>query len=535
MTPRARRAGAPFVAATAVSLGFVALVAVGPQLALVRRSVGALRTGRAVEVLATARTARLLGVTFGQAAVSAVLAVLVGTAAAWCHARLDFPGRRALWALSAAPFVLPAVVTAAGVTALGFEGSWGVVIATHVAMNVVVVMRTVSARLAAVDPALGAAARTLGRSRWSAVREVDLRLARSAVLGSALVVFLFSFTSFGVVMVLRGRGVATIEVEIWIEAVRRLRLDVATLLALGQAALVVGVIAVQHRTAGRDVAAGAAGVRPGGGRRRPDGLAERALVATSSACVAAAALLPLGGLLVRSLRVDGGWGLGNFAALADPVAGTTGVVSPLGAMGASVVNATVATAIAMAVALPASAVVARGGRLGALVDQALFLPLAMSAAALGFGFFLAYRQPPLDLRSSWFAIPLVEATIAVPLVVRLLVPRVRALDRRLGEAAGVLGATPWRRARVAVVRPLRDVVLTGAGLAFVVGFGEFGATSFLARSTTPTVPQLVATLSSRPRADAYGVAMALGVLVAALVIVLFGVLDRREGHGAFRF
>jgi len=189
----------------------------------------------------------------------------------------------------------------------------------------------------------------------------------------------------------------------------------------------------------------------------------------------------------------------------------------------------------MAVAVPASAVVARGRRLGAIVDQALFLPLAMSAAALGFGFFLAYRHPPLDLRSSPLAIPLVEATIAVPLVVRLLVPRIRALDPRQAEAAAVLGAGGWRRFRVAVARPLRDVVATGTVLAFVVGFGEFGATSFLARSSTPTVPQLIATLSSRPSPDAFGTAMALGVVVAVVVTGLFALLDRREGHGAFRF
>jgi thiamine transport system permease protein len=518
-----------------VTLAFVALVAVGPQVALLARSLEGIRSGRALDVFATARTLRVVAVTAAQAGVSAGLALVAGTAAAWCHARLRFRGRRLLWAMSAAPFVLPSVVMAAGVKAWGVEGSWTAVVGTHVAMNVVVVMRTVGARLSAVDPHLVEAATSLGRSSWGAFRDVELPLIRSAAAGAALVVFLFSFTSFGVVMVLRGRGVTTIELEIWIEAVRRLRLDVATLLALGQVVVVAAVIGLQHRLSGRDVPSGAAGVRPSGGRRPPRGTGERAMVVASSAAAAAAALVPLAGLVVRSLRVEEAWSLANYASLLDPVVGTTGVASPLGAFGASARNALVATAIAMAVAVPASAVVARGGRLGSLVDQALFLPLAMSAAALGFGFFLAYRQPPLDLRSSALAIPLVEATIAVPLVVRLLVPRIRALDPRQAEAAAVLGASAWRRFRVAVARPLRDVVATGTVLAFVVGFGEFGATSFLARSSTPTVPQLIATLTARPRADAIGTAMALGVVVALLVTALFAALDRREGHGAFRF
>lgn len=522
-----------FVPAALVTLGFVALVAVGPQVALVARSIDGFRSGRAIEVLSTARTLRVVVVTVAQAAASAAVAVVVGTTAAWCNTRLRFPGRRALWALSAAPFVLPSVVMAAGIKAWGVDGSWAAVVATHVAMNVVVVMRTVGARLAAVDPHLVEAASTLGRSSWGAFRDVELPLVRSAAAGAALVVFLFSFTSFGVVMVLRGRGVTTIELEIWVEAVRRLRLDVATLLALGQVLVVASIVALQHRLSGRDVPSGTAVTGPS--RRPPRGVGEHLAVVASSVVVAAAALVPLGGLVIRSLRVGDGWGLAHYASLLDPVVGTTGVASPLGAFGASARNALVATAIAMAVALPASAVVARGRLLGSVVDQALFLPLAMSAAALGFGFFLAYRQPPLDLRSSWLALPLVEAAIAVPLVVRLLVPRIRGLDPRQGEAAAVLGAGPLRRFRVAVARPLRDVVATGTVLAFVVGFGEFGATSFLARSSTPTVPQLIATLTARPRADAFGSAMALGVVTALLVTGLFALLDRREGHGAFRF
>ena len=76
--------------------------------------------------------------------------------------------------------------------------------------------------------------------------------------------------------------------------------------------------------------------------------------------------------------------------------------------------------------------------------------------------------------------------MAIPFVVRTMVPVLRSIDPRLRDAAAMLGASParvWREVDLPIVRAR---CLVAAGFAFAVSLGEFGATVFIARPTTPT-------------------------------------------------
>ncbi len=64
----------------------------------------------------------------------------------------------------------------------------------------------------------------------------------------------------------------------------------------------------------------------------------------------------------------------------------------------------------------------------------------MSAVTVGFGFLIALDKPPLDLRTSWVLVPIAQALIAIPFVIRVMTPVLRAIDPRLREAATMLGA-----------------------------------------------------------------------------------------------
>ena len=82
------------------------------------------------------------------------------------------------------------------------------------------------------------------------------------------------------------------------------------------------------------------------------------------------------------------------------------------------------------------------------------LPLGVSAVTVGFGFLIVFDTPPLDLRTSWWIIPIAHALVALPFVVRATVPTLRSIDPRLREAAAVLGAAPvrvWREVDLPVV------------------------------------------------------------------------------------
>ena len=244
---------------------------------------------------------------------------------------------------------------------------------------------------------------------------------------------------------------------------------------------------------------------------------------------------------MRSLRVGAGWGLEHYRALADPDATAALRVSVTEAMANSLRTAVDATVLAMVLGLIVAVVVSRRprspgwARTVSVLDGAFMLPLGISAVTVGFGFLITLDRPPLDLRTSPILVPIAQAMVALPLVVRTLAPVLRSVDPRQREAAATLGAGPWRAAWTAEAPVLARPVLAATGFAFAVSLGEFGATSFLARPDRPTVPVVIYQLISRPGADHLGMALAASVLLALVTVVVMGVVERlRVGSvGAF--
>jgi thiamine transport system permease protein len=190
----------------------------------------------------------------------------------------------------------------------------------------------------------------------------------------------------------------------------------------------------------------------------------------------------------------------------------------------SLLFAAVATALALLVGGLAAYVVARPG--ASWLDVAVMLPLGASAVMLGFGFVIAFDEPPLDLRSSPWLVPVAQALVASTFVVRIVAPALRSIDPRLREAAAVLGATP-RRARREVDLPLVLRALgVAAGFAFAISLGEFGATVFIARSDWPTAPVAIFRFLGRPGELNAGQAAALSVVLMALTVLTVLVADR---------
>lgn len=248
-------------------------------------------------------------------------------------------------------------------------------------------------------------------------------------------------------------------------------------------------------------------------------------------------LLPLGVLVARSLDGPGGYGFTFYRALQSQGAdGGTFLVPPVDAVWNSVRYALVATGIALAVGgLAAAALTRRAGRLVRGFDALLMLPLGVSAVTVGFGFLITLDKPPLDLRTSWILVPLAQALVGVPFVVRTMLPVLRAVDGRLREAAAVLGASPLRAWREVDLPMVRRALLVAAGFAFAVSLGEFGATVFIARPDNPTLPVAVARLLGRAGELNYGQAMALSTILMLVCAVSLLVLEhiRTDRSGEF--
>jgi thiamine transport system permease protein len=482
--------------------------------------------------------------TLWQAAASTVLTLLVALPGAYVFARYEFPGKSLLRAAATVPFVLPTVVVGTAFLALvGDNGLLGVrlsgtvwaILAAHVFFNYAVVLRTVGGLWSHLDPTLEEAARSLGASRWRAFTRVTLPLLRPAIAAAASIVFLFTFTSFGVILILGGPGLATLEVEIYRQAKQLLDLPVAAVLAIIQ---MIGVTAVlmaysryQERSAVEQRLRPAAEVAT-----RPRTRGERALVAGVLASMALLLGGPVAVLIERSLRGDAGYGFGFYGALGEPTRTGARIVDPLRAIGNSASFALVATGIALTVGLCAAAVIAhRHGRLSRWFDALLMLPLGTSAVTIGFGFLVAL-DAPIDLRAAWILIPLAHALVAVPFVVRTVVPVMRSVRQRLREAAAVLGAPPHRVWREVDLPLVARATAVGAGFALAVSLGEFGATSLIARpQSSQTMPLAIYRFLGQPGSLNFGRAMAMSVILMVVTAASVFAIERFRSPGLGTF
>jgi thiamine transport system permease protein len=533
-----RRLG--WLALAAVPIGFLAVFFAYPFASIVLRGLrpeGQWQLGAFGDVLAEASLRRVAWFTLWQASLSTALTLLLAMPTAYCFARYAFRGKRVLWAALIVPFVLPTVVV--GSAFLGLLGPrspigvdisasvWAILLA-HVFFNFAVVVRTVGGLWSHLDPAMEEAARVLGATRWQAFRHTTWPLLQPAVLAASSIVFLFTFTSFGVVLLLGGPSHRTLEVEIYTQTTRLLNLDTAAVLALLQLVAVVAVLVVYGRL--QDRRAVAQSLRPADETSaRPQSWPARVLLIANLSIVVVLLGAPMLVLALRSVSTPDGWGLGFYEALDSSRRGSTLFVSPLEAIRNSLLFATASTVIALVVGGLAAVIIAGGttvGRGARFIDVALMIPLGTSAATVGFGFLIALDEPPLDLRGSLALVPIAHALVAIPLVVRTMVPTLRSIDPALRDAATILGAGParvWREVDLPIVA---RAVLVAAGFAFAVSLGEFGATVFLARADFPTLPIAIYRFLGQPGPVNFGQAMALSTILMVLTVAVMLLVER---------
>lgn len=554
--PAGWRRAVAWSALAAVPVIFLVFFFAWPVTALVGRGFiadGALDLTGFWEVLSTPRTWRLVGITLGQGLVGTVVSLLLGIPGAFVLYRCNFRGRTFARALITVPFVLPTVVVGVAFRALlatsgplgflGLDGTFTAIVLALVFFNYSVVVRTVGGLWQQLDPRAEQAARALGASPLRALFTVTLPALTPAILSAAAVVFLFCSTAFGTVMVLGGQGYGTIETEIWMQTVQFLDLRTAAVLSILQllivgAALTVSSWARTKRETALHLQSATTSVNPLKLSSHWASILVTALVAI--------VLIgwPLVNLVIKSLRVGDGWSLGNYRALASTGGRNALSVTVWEATRISLQTAFVAALIAVGIGALVAFVVSQrpkssqGKRAISLLDAAFMLPLGVSAVTVGFGFLITLDRPlglNIDLRSSGLLVPIAQAVVAIPLVVRTVLPVMRAIDPRQREAAATMGAPPWRVAAT-VDWPIAARALgLATGMAFAVSMGEFGATSFLSRPETATLPIVIFRLIGKPGAENYGMALAASVILAVLTSAIMLLAERLRGNTSGEF
>ncbi len=532
------------IAPVAVLIAFF-IVPVGAMLVQGFWPAGRFDSAGIAEFFTRPRTLRVIGFTLWSAGLTTVITVTLGVPIARLLYGTLWPGRRVVAELFLVPFVLPTVVVGVAFRLLlsesgtfgflGLDGSATAIILAMVFFNISVVVRIVGIAWENRDPRLAEAAASLGANRLQVFWTVTVPTLAPAVAAAASVVFLFAATAFGVVLTLGGLRYSTVETEIYLLTVTLLDLQGAAALSIVQLLIVV-ILMVASTRVGRS--------RSPKSRVRVTPRPVHWRDAPAAVCLVAAFALvaaPLLALATRAVRFEGAWSLEYFRRLAaageDPRIG----VSLADALSTSVRVAVDATLIAVVLGLWIALLVTRRPRttgerrLLAGIDAMFILPLGVSAVTLGFGFLIALNRPPLDFRDSGLLVPIAQALVALPLVVRTLTPVLRGIDERLREAATSLGASPRQVIATIDLPRVGRPLVAAAGFAFAVSMGEFGATSFIARADSPTLPLLIYRLIGRPGEGHLAMAAAAALVLALVIMVVVVVTDRAHERGVVQW
>lgn len=469
----------------------------------------------------------VLGFTVVQATLSTILTVLIALPGAAVLARFQFPLRGVVEALSVVAFVMPTVVVAVAVgqalTVLGTAADRGLaaILVAHIYFNLAVVLRLVGAYWRQLDQRPEQAASCLGAGPWTVFRRVTLPRLMPAVGSAAAIVFLFTFTSFGIVLLLGQAGQATLEVEIQRQALFLFNLPLAAALSVLQIVLVLALLVVQSR-----LTVPLVGTAGAGRLRRPRTPRERVAVVAFVVAGLVIFLGPVAAVALRALRVGDEWGWGNFTRLSSTGQDSVLFVPPTQAIANSLLYAVCAAVLATVVGgVVAWLLGSRSARTGGW-DAVWLLPLGVSAVTLGFGILITFDTSPVNWRGNFWMVPVAQALIAIPFVVRSVAPALQAIGPRVRQAAATLGASP-ARVLWSVELPLVSRALGVAlGFAFAISLGEFGATLFVARGDRPTVPIMIYRLLGRPGETNQGQAMALAAILIVLTATVVLITDR---------
>jgi len=487
----------------------------------------------------------VLGFTFYQALLSTLLTLLLGLPAAYLFARYEFRGKSILRALTAVPFMLPTVVVAASFNALlGQRGlinnliqpssfilhPFAAILLAHVFYNTTIIIRIVGNALSSLDPKLEHAARSLGADSLRLWWHVILPLLRPALLASTLLVFLFDFTSFGVILLLGGSQYATLEVEIYIQAVRQLKLPLAALLSMIQLVCTLIFSILYTRFIARSTQQLAPRSEP---LRKSKTSFEKILVTAFIVLLSSFFVLPLASLPIRSLfrleadrgqrgEVQYGFTTDYYTELFVNRRGSVFYVPPIQATLNSISYAGATVALSLFLGYPAAIALAKPTRLEKILDPLIMLPLGSSAVMLGLGFIISYGK----WLTSPLLVPFAHTLVALPFVIRTLQPAIASIPQRLRQAASSLGASPFEVWKNIDFPILRRATLAAATFAFTISLGEFGATLLISRPENPTIPVAIERFLSQPGGLNYGQAMAMATILMLLAVLSILVIEK---------
>ena len=389
-----------------------------------------------------------------------------------------------------------------------------------------------------MDRKLEDAAQTLGASPWKTFIKVTLPLIMPSIISAVLLVFLFDFTSFGVILMMGGPRFTTLEVEIYIQTMQFLNLPLAGILSMIQLGFTMIVTFLLMRMGDRGMGVPVMPRLKQESLRSPVKGWEKAFTFIMVLLLLLLLTSPILSLVIRSFSIaapaiNGGTGeriqfsLSYYRELFINRQQSLFYVPPIKA----VLNSLKFAGSSAIISLILGTMLAYGllsGKYFRPMSLLMMLPLGTSAVTLGLGFFTAFSGLVGSQKWAGLLIPLAHVLISLPFVLRVIQPALQSIPANLRLAALNLGAKPlsvWRYIELPIIW---RALMTAAVYAFTISLGEFGATSFLSRPDMPTMPIAIFRYLGLPGSSNYGQAMAMAVIILVVCIVSMAFLDRLQ-------
>jgi thiamine transport system permease protein len=448
----------------------------------------------------------LLSTTATIAVASSLLSVAFGIPfGSWLRS-LDPKTARLVAAITLVPFLLPPFLVG-----LAFEGIFGeaqvnsnlgmlLIIAAHVFMNFGFIGKVFAATT--IDSEQVESARLAGASDRQIRIQIELPQQRHGLIAAALLVALYSATSFGLVVTLGAGKVKNLETEIAIAALQNLDLNLAATFAVLQTLLTIAMFLLSRVIGGAPTALDEIApslIQPG--------RFERLLGASLSGVV----LIAVAVVVSRAMAGEGL--LENLSNLATKGERNVLNISVLEASFNSLRNA----AVVVILSVPLAYLLASRRRPSSWV----LIPIGISPVVVGLATLAIVGYLPRALTGSWILLPLVQVLFALPVAFQILRPARMGIDPELLEASRMDGAGKLQTMRLIELPLLKKSFTLAITFSAMVSIGEFGAASFLAFGSNETLPIVMFKLLGRPGAENLGMAMtvaAIYILIAAYVI-----------------
>ncbi len=500
------------------------------------------------QFLESKRMHRIIWFTVWQAGLSTLLTLMAALPCAFVMSHYQFRGKKLIKTIASIPFVLPAVVVAAALQAcfgrhgalLGvtIDSPLALVLIAHLFYNFSVMLRMISGFWSSIQGRIKEAAIMLGAGPVAVFFHITLPLLKPVILASSALVFIFCFSSFGIILILGGPAMSTLEVEIYRQAAHLFNLPLASFLSLIQIGFTFSLMMVYtsftRQTARFLPKAETAHLK------EPEKPWEKGMIAASTGFILCLCLVPMLALVAKSLIHNGTLSFAFYRALFENTTGSVFYIPPVHAVQYSFLFAGAALVIALITGVCAAVFIRFcDRRIGSgwtrFFDPIFMLPLSTSAVTLGFGIIITLDRPPLNLRDSILLIPVAHALVGFPFVVRAILPALRAIPDRLDDAAAMLGASPLKIIQTVDLPLIAKALAAGAIFSFTISLGEFGATIFTARPETPTIPVAIYRFLGQPGAMNYGQAMAISTVLMVVTAIGFVMIENVRAENSEGF